>query len=69
MEVHAPAFMPRLQPLRFPLGNLNHKGGHIKGYPPQTGVVQKGAKRECHLWFWRGRALAGSTHREGKHNM
>eukprot|EP00957_Ditylum_brightwellii_P198262 15107589-Ditylum_brightwellii.AAC.1 len=53
MEIHAPAFMLHPWTLRAWLGNLNYKGGHIKGTPPpkKTGVVQKGAKQECYLQF------------------
>eukprot|EP00957_Ditylum_brightwellii_P136069 10377468-Ditylum_brightwellii.AAC.1 len=40
-----------------------------KSPPPKTGVAQKGVKRKRHLRFWRGRALAGIAHRQGKRNM
>eukprot|EP00957_Ditylum_brightwellii_P132149 10075608-Ditylum_brightwellii.AAC.1 len=57
-KIHAPAFMPCPQPLRAWLGNLNHKRGCAKGDPPKkTDVVHKGAKRECHTWFWEGKGV------------
>eukprot|EP00957_Ditylum_brightwellii_P093313 7106056-Ditylum_brightwellii.AAC.1 len=43
-EVHALAFMPHPWPLRAQLSNLNHKGGHAKGDPPQNECGTEGNK-------------------------
>eukprot|EP00957_Ditylum_brightwellii_P182351 13891856-Ditylum_brightwellii.AAC.1 len=62
--------MPRPRPLRAWLGNLNHKGGHAKGDPPQKPVWRRREQSgNATSGFWRGRALASIAHRQGKHNM
>eukprot|EP00957_Ditylum_brightwellii_P139485 10630462-Ditylum_brightwellii.AAC.1 len=62
--------MPRPWPLRAWLGNLNHKGGHAKGDPPpKPGWCRREQSRSANSGFWRGRASAGITHRQGKCNM
>eukprot|EP00957_Ditylum_brightwellii_P182876 13929962-Ditylum_brightwellii.AAC.1 len=51
---------------------LDTKEATPKGIPPpspQTGVAQKGSRREHYTCFGRGRASAGIAHREGKRNM
>eukprot|EP00957_Ditylum_brightwellii_P038547 2913219-Ditylum_brightwellii.AAC.1 len=68
--IHAPAFMPHLQPLRAGLGNLNHKGGHAKGDPSKKLVWHRREQsRSATSGFWRGRVLASITHTQGKCNM
>eukprot|EP00957_Ditylum_brightwellii_P109874 8381239-Ditylum_brightwellii.AAC.1 len=43
-NIYAPAFMPRLRPLRTWFGNLNYKGDHVKGDPPQNQCGTEGSE-------------------------
>eukprot|EP00957_Ditylum_brightwellii_P174022 13249503-Ditylum_brightwellii.AAC.1 len=61
MEVHAPAFMHHAMPKAtkgLAWQPKPQRRPRQRGSPPNTGVVQKGAKQECHLWFLEGKGVS-----------
>jgi len=49
---------------------LKHKGGHAEGVTPKKPVWRRKERSgSATSGFWRGRASAGTIHRQGKRNM